>query len=103
MWTARSYLVSDFMAPSATMRVRFVARDLGIGSLVEAGVDDFKVTNIDCGATNPADLNGDGLVNATDLATLLGLWGATSGVADVNGDGIVDAIDLALLMGAWNG
>ena len=103
MWTARSYLVSDFMAPSATMRVRFVARDLGIGSLVEAGVDDFKVTNIDCGATNPADLNGDGLVNATDLATLLGQWGATSGVADVNGDGIVDAIDLALLMGAWNG
>lgn len=49
---------------------------------------------------NPADINGDGVVNASDLALLLGNWGGT-GVGDVDGDGIVNATDLAALLGAW--
>jgi hypothetical protein len=49
----------------------------------------------------PADLNGDGSVDAADLALLLGSWG-TSG-NDLTGDGIVDASDLAILLGAWGG
>ncbi len=51
------------------------------------------------------DLNGDGFVDAADLAILLGEWGAvcTAGcTADLNGDGTVDAADLALLLGAWS-
>lgn len=51
--------------------------------------------------TNPSDINGDGSVNATDLAILLGAWG-TSGPGDVNGSGSVDASDLAVLLGSWN-
>jgi hypothetical protein len=47
-----------------------------------------------------ADLNGDGSVNATDLAILLGGWGTADG--DVNGDGTTDASDLAELLGAWS-
>jgi hypothetical protein len=49
---------------------------------------------------NPADLNGDGVVNAADLSALLGNWGGT-GVGDINGDGAVGAADLAALLGAW--
>ena len=101
-WTKRSYRVRDFITPSANVRVRFVARDLATGSLVEAGVDDFKIINVDCAAAIPGDINGDGLVNAGDLAALLGSWGATSGPADINGDGIVDATDLAILVSNWN-
>ncbi|MFO0828010.1 MAG: hypothetical protein U0572_07645 [Phycisphaerales bacterium] len=52
-------------------------------------------------AGNPADLNGDRVVNAADLAILLGQWG-TAGSADLNGDGIVDGADLAILLGAWS-
>ena len=48
----------------------------------------------------PADLNCDGVVNAQDLATLLGQWG-TGGSADLNGDGTVGPQDLAILLGAW--
>ncbi len=48
----------------------------------------------------PGDLNLDGLVDATDLALLLGAWG-TSGTADLNIDGTVDAADLAILLGSW--
>ena len=102
-WTKRSYRVRNFITPSANVRVRFVARDLAAGSLVEAGVDDFKIINVDCTSSIPGDINGDGVVNAGDLAGLLGAWGATSGPADINGDGIVDATDLAILVSNWNG
>jgi formylglycine-generating enzyme required for sulfatase activity len=51
-----------------------------------------------------ADINGDGVVGAPDLAALLGAWGACSGCAsDVNNDGLVDAADLSALLGLWGG
>lgn len=50
--------------------------------------------------TNPADLNGDGLVGAADLAIMLDAWGGT-GPADLNGDGVVGAADLSILLDAW--
>ena len=49
-----------------------------------------------------ADLSGDGLVNGTDLATLLAQWG-TDGAADLNNDGTVDGADLASLLAQWTG
>lgn len=99
-WVFKSFKISDFVAPTATMKLRWRASDLGSGSLVEAGVDDVSVTGFVCVAANPADINGDGVVDATDLALLLGSWGS-NGAGDVNGDGTVDAADLALLLGAW--
>lgn len=47
------------------------------------------------------DLNGDGVVGASDLAILLGMW-TGSGIADLDGDGVVGPADLALLIGAWS-
>ncbi|MDZ4755525.1 MAG: hypothetical protein SGJ11_13640 [Phycisphaerae bacterium] len=47
-----------------------------------------------------SDFNADGVVDATDLAVLLGGWGV-DGPADLSGDGIVNSVDLALLLGAW--
>jgi CubicO group peptidase (beta-lactamase class C family) len=44
-----------------------------------------------------ADVNGDGQVNAIDLATLRTQFGQTGGSADLNGDASVNALDLALL------
>ena len=50
------------------------------------------------------DLNFDGMVDAADLAQLLGAWGPNPGhPADFNDDGVVDANDLAQLLGAWGG
>ena len=56
---------------------------------------------------NPADINGDGVVNAIDLALVLGGWGnpgcggVVSCPGDVSGDGVVNAFDLALVLGSW--
>jgi hypothetical protein len=57
----------------------------------------------DCEQGNPADVNGDGVVNAADLSLVLGAWGAAGGAADVNDDGTVDAADLSLILAAWGG
>ncbi len=101
-WVKHSWRVRDFVTPTANMRVRFVARDLATGSLVEAAIDDFRVTNIDCTPnTVVGDINGDGVVNAVDLGLLLGNWGAAGGAADLDNSGTVNAADLAILVNAW--
>ncbi|MFO0829247.1 MAG: dockerin type I domain-containing protein [Phycisphaerales bacterium] len=46
-----------------------------------------------------ADFNGDQVVDAKDLAILLGGWGGSQ--YDLNGDGTVNAIDLAIVCGTW--
>ncbi|MCH8851067.1 MAG: hypothetical protein IID41_00280 [Planctomycetes bacterium] len=47
-------------------------------------------------------MDGDGQVEAFDLAMLLGAWGPCEGcTTDFNGDGVVDAADLAQVLGAW--
>jgi len=51
------------------------------------------------------DLNGDGAVDLSDLAALLGVYGTTSGATyedgDLDGDGDVDLSDLAALLGNY--
>ena len=50
----------------------------------------------------PADVNGDGVVSAADLAELLSAWGACAGCsADIDADGLVGPADLGSLLNAW--
>ena len=101
-WVFKSFRISNFLTPTATMKVRFVASDLATGSVVEAGVDDFQVSALSCTPPFvPADLNQDTLVNGTDLAILLSGWGTLGG--DINHDGFTDGGDLTLLLAAWTG
>lgn len=53
-------------------------------------------------ASNPADINGDGVVNGIDLTMLLGNWGG-SGVGDVDGNGSVNGADLSAVLSSWGG
>ena len=47
-WYYHEFHVSDFIAPTATVQVRFRASDLGAGSIVEAAIDDFIIRDVDC-------------------------------------------------------
>ena len=52
-WKFHQFRVSDFVAPTAQVRVRFVAEDAGTGSLIEAAVDDFQVDSLTCRGGSP--------------------------------------------------
>jgi hypothetical protein len=57
------------------------------------------------GTPKKADLNADDVVDASDLAVLLGAWGQCVDVCcrtDLDRDGVVSASDLAVLLGAWS-
>jgi hypothetical protein len=98
-WNFKTFKISDIIAATATMKVRFRADDAATGSLIEAAVDDVSVSVVQCAA--PGDLNGDGSINAADLSILLGAWGAST-AGDVDNDGDTDGADLAQLLGLWN-
>jgi hypothetical protein len=51
-------------------------------------------------SANPADLNGDGVVNGADLGFMLGGWGQP-GITDINQDGTTNGADLGQLLGSW--
>ncbi|MFM2164845.1 MAG: Dockerin type domain [Planctomycetota bacterium] len=55
-----------------------------------------------CVPPNPADVNGDGRVDAQDIAIVLNAWGTADGAADIDGSGMVDAADLAAVLSGWN-
>ncbi|RLS87024.1 MAG: hypothetical protein DWI09_11635, partial [Planctomycetota bacterium] len=57
----------------------------------------------DCTHPNPADINGDGLVNASDLSLLLNAWGTADAKADIDRNGTVNALDLTVILSAWTG
>jgi len=62
----------------------------------------FIVANFALECPEPADLNGDGVVDGADLGILLSLWGTNDPLADLNGDGVVDGADLGILLSAWD-
>ncbi len=59
-WYYHEFQVASFVTPTAQMKMRFVASDLGTGSVVEAAVDDFNVTRFQC---TPTATCSDGILN----------------------------------------
>jgi len=50
----------------------------------------------------PGDVNGDGVINVSDILLIIGDWGPCSGCpADVNQDGNVNVSDLLLAIANW--
>ncbi|MFQ5425412.1 MAG: choice-of-anchor B family protein [Phycisphaerae bacterium] len=89
-WFFHQFIVTDLIVPTATMKMRFIASDLGAGSIVEAAVDDFSVTSLDCtppcaGATG--DLDGVGGTNGADIQPFISaMLGAPTPTDVCNGD-----------------
>lgn len=69
------------------------------------GVPDCCEQGVACDPCR-ADIDGDGAVQAEDLAAVLFAWGspaAKAGPADITGDGAVDGVDLSEILSAWGG
>lgn len=105
-WTTSSWRVGDYVTVTSGLRIRWTAGDDDPGSVVEAGVDSFKLVALSCNDGPPeciADIDGDNQVGGTDLTALLASWG-TTGTApsgDLNNDGFVNGNDLAIVLANW--
>lgn len=109
-WFEHSFAVSDFVAPTSQIKMRFDASDLSSGSVVEAAVDAFSVTRIECdnnpdpdndgiptvsdncpNTYNPdqQDIDSDGIGNVCDNCPNI----ANTDQADADGDGLGDICD----------
>lgn len=103
-WVTKTFRVSDFVTPTSNMRLRFVARDDSPPSVVEAGVDDFKVSYIDCEPPNDCigDADGDGDRDFGDIGIILANFGVMGGSGsdpgDSDGDGDVDFADIGITL-----
>jgi len=106
-WTNHSFVVSDFITPTATTRVRFVASDAPNNSVYEAGVDNFTVTRFVC-SSGPTfrrgDANLDSGFDISDPVTFLGSQfggGIVLGcddAADANDDGTLNIADAVSML-----
>ena len=103
-WIEHSFQVSDFVLLTGNVQVRFTASDLGSGSIVEAGVDDFRYEDVDCSGINDCNLNG--VPDAQDIANGTSqdcdidgnpdeCTTADGSVPDCNGNGVPDICDVA--------
>jgi hypothetical protein len=104
-WFTSSFTVSDLLPPTAQMKLRFVAEDANPGSLVEAAVDELKVSVNPCGAPCVGDWDRNGVVNSTDVSEFINTWfndQATGGLqADFDGNGISNSTDVSDFINAW--
>jgi choice-of-anchor B domain-containing protein len=57
-WTEVRFAVASYVQPTANVRMRFIAEDAGGESIVEAGLDDFRVWGLD--ALTGVPIGGDG-------------------------------------------
>ncbi|MAE45721.1 MAG: hypothetical protein CMJ86_02405 [Planctomycetes bacterium] len=77
-WIQHSFLVSSIVTPTANVQLRFMASDLGSGSIVEAAIDDLSITDescSDCGISNFCAAGS----NSTGTFAKMG-WNGTSSI-----------------------
>ncbi|MCB9845981.1 MAG: S8 family serine peptidase [Phycisphaeraceae bacterium] len=84
---------------SAQTRLRFTANDSNPQSIVESGVDAFKITQATCADEGcPADIDGDGDADGDDFFGYLDLFASGDPDADLDGDGDRDADDFFMYL-----
>lgn len=101
------------LGPVGISAPQHVYRDCGVWIIggVDAGSDDTPgAANPNCqGDDCPADIDGGGTVNVSDLLAVIAGWGQCGGApgscpADISppgGDGVVNVGDLLAVIGAW--
>ena len=100
-WVEVRLRIADFVEPTDMIMVRFIASDLGDGSIVEAGVDDLRIESVGC-SFSQADLNQDGTLDFFDVSLFLNAFNNSDPIADFNGDMQFNFFDVSIFLTAFN-
>lgn len=110
VWTGASFVVGDFVTPTANVRIRWTVADDPNNSLTEGALDNVVVNAIDCGGVSGpefvrGDNNGDGNIDISDPVRLLdALFSGNpldcESTGDANDDGAVNIADAVAALGA---
>ncbi|MEM8756249.1 MAG: M14 family zinc carboxypeptidase [Planctomycetota bacterium] len=94
-WVEQTLIIDTIAPRTDTMRVRFIAEDLGGGSVVEAGVDAVRLTLTNACPPSDclADVNDDGLLDGGDFFAWVNAFSTSDPAADQNGDNVIDGGD----------
>lgn len=96
-WIQHVFSVTSILTPTAQMQMRFIASDLGSGSIVEAAVDDFEISDVNCG-DGIGTLYCDAESNSTGReATVLATGSAEAALNDLT----LTVIDLPFLSSGY--
>lgn len=100
-WESVSFVVSEHVAPTATVLVRFGTADLPNNSVTEAGIDEIRVGVCPLGCV--ADIDGDGVVGFSDVLSVLGAWGPCPPECpqDLDRSGDVGFGDVLTVLAGW--
>jgi len=98
-WSRLNYRLDLLRTPTATMRLRFIASDIDPGSIVEAGVDDFRIYVRGCPFT--ADFDNDGDVDSDDIVAFFAAWDAGEPAADYDNSDSTDSDDVIAFFTLW--
>ncbi len=95
VWVKKEFKISDVLPPSPQMQVRLIASDLGLDSVVEAGLDDLQLRIVGCPGTNPcyADCNGSGTLTIADFSCFQAAFAGADPYADCNESGTLTIAD----------
>ena len=103
-WLYHQFSVEHLLGNADAIQLRFIAADMGAGSLVEAAVDDLQILDLVC-----SDCNANGVDDSADLAAHTSTDCNQSGIPDdcegleerlyadiapADGDGTVDVGDM---------
>jgi len=97
-WDADGVIIWDNLPQSSLADVFQQYVDETMGPMI-TDIDNELATTID---DLPEDVNGDGVVNTSDLAYVIQRFGTDDEAADVNDDGIVDYLDMLLVLSAMS-
>ena len=74
-WNRYTFRLSDLVVPTASMRLRFIARATGSNNVVEIALDDVTIASFSCDRPPcTADYNADGVVTTGDIFDFLADW-----------------------------
>ena len=96
-WEYKEFNLADYVTPTSQMRLRFIARDAGSGSVVEAAIDDVKLEIRGC-SCYPADMNCDGELNFFDVQIFLDAFSNHDPSADFSNDGEFNFFDVQIFL-----